>query len=74
MNLSLDSCKYRLCQIDKTVKIFDDVAFSRSYFLKYISSLKIFYSLFLALSILAIDYASIFIISLNIGQNTRYCI
>ena len=34
MDLSLDSCNYRLCQIDKTVKIFENVAFSGSHFLK----------------------------------------
>ena len=34
MDLSLKSCKYRLCQIDKTVKISDNVAFSRSHFFK----------------------------------------
>ena len=27
MDLSLESCKYRLCQIDKTIKIFENVAF-----------------------------------------------
>ena len=34
MDLSVESCKYRLCQIDKTVKIFENVAFSGSHFLK----------------------------------------
>ena len=28
MDLSLESCKYRLCQIDKTVKIFENAIFS----------------------------------------------
>ena len=60
MNLSLESCKYRLCQIDKTDKIFDNVAFLRSHFLK-----EYF---ILPLSLLVIVYASLFIISLNIGQ------
>ena len=34
MGLSLESCKYRLCQIDKPIKIFENVAFSGSHFLK----------------------------------------
>ena len=35
MDLFLESCKYRLCQIEKkTVKIFENVAFSGSHFLK----------------------------------------
>ena len=34
MDLSVESCKYRLCQIDKTVKILENVAFSESHFLK----------------------------------------
>ena len=32
MDLSLESCKCRLCQIDKTVMIFKNVAFSGSHF------------------------------------------
>ena len=31
MDLSVRSCKYRLCQIDKSVKIFENVAFSGSH-------------------------------------------
>ena len=65
MDLSLESCKYRLCQIDKTVKIFEYVAVSQSY-----CKLKTY--LFLKLSLLIVVNASRFIISLNIDQNTRY--
>ena len=36
VDLSVESCKYRLCQIDKTVKIFENVVFSGGHFLKYI--------------------------------------
>ena len=34
MDLSLESCIYRLCQIDKTFKIFDNVTFFRKSFLE----------------------------------------
>ena len=36
MDLSLYSCKYRLCQTDKTDKIFENVAFSGSHFLSHL--------------------------------------
>ena len=72
MDLFLDSCKYRLCQIDKTVKIFENVAFSGRHFLKVYIYCKLETYLFLKLSLLVIVYASLFIISLNIGQKTRY--
>ena len=72
MDLSLESCEYRLCQIDKTVKIFDNVAFSRGRFLKVYIYCKLETFLFWTVSLLVILYASLFIISLNIGQKTRY--
>ena len=40
MDLSVESCKYRLCQIDKTVKIFENVACSGSHFFKRIYLLQ----------------------------------
>ena len=40
MELSVESCKYRLCQIDKTVKIFKNVAFSGSHYFKSIYLLQ----------------------------------
>ena len=40
MDLSVESCKYRLCQIDKTVKIFENVAFSGSHYFKSIYLLQ----------------------------------
>ena len=41
MNLSVESCKHRLCQIDKTVnKIFENVAFLASHFFKSIYLLQ----------------------------------
>ena len=72
MDLSLESCKYRLCQIDKTVKIFENVTFSGSHFSKVYIYCKLETYLFLTLSLLVIVYAILFIISLNIGQKTRY--
>ena len=63
MDLSLESCKYRLCQIDKTIKSFDNVAFSRGHFLKVYIYCMLETFLFLTLSLLLILYASIFIIS-----------
>ena len=62
MDLSLESCKYRICQIDKTVKIFDNVAFSLCHFLKvyiYIYC-KLETFLFLTASLLVILYVSLF--------------
>ena len=59
MDLSVEFCKYRLCQIDKTVKIFKNVAFSGSQFLKsIIIYCKLETYLFLTLSLLVIVYAS----------------
>ena len=72
MDSSLESCNYLLCQIGKTVKIFENVAFSGSQFLKVYIYCKLETYLFLTLSLLIINYASLFIISLNIGQKTRY--
>ena len=40
MDLSVESRKYRLCQIDKTVKIFENVAFSGSHYFKSIYLLQ----------------------------------
>ena len=40
MDLSLESCKYRLYQIEKTFKIFENVAFSGSHFFKSIHLLQ----------------------------------
>ena len=67
MDLSLESCKYRLGQIEKTVKIFEYAAFSGSHFLKVYIYCKLETYLFLALSLLVIVYAILYIISLNIG-------
>ena len=72
MDMSVESCKYRLCQTDKTVKIFENVAFSESHFIKVYIYCKLETYLFLTMSLLVIVYASLFIISLNIGQKTRY--
>ena len=71
MDLSLESCKYQLCQIDKTVKIFEKCCIFGKSFLKYIYLLQA-RNIFLTLSLLVIVYASHFIISLNTGQKTRY--
>ena len=59
MDLSVEACKHRLCQIDKTDKIFENVAFSGSYFLKIYSYCKLETYLFLTLSLQVIVYASI---------------
>ena len=40
MDLSVESCKYRLCQIAKTVKIFENVTFSGSHYFKSIYLLQ----------------------------------
>ena len=71
MDLSVESCKYRLCQIDKTVKILENVAFSGSQYFKSIYLLQ-------ARNVSIVDIVSTsyrlcqyFIISLNIGQKTR---
>ena len=55
MDLSLESCKYRLCQLEiKTVKIFENVAFSGSHSLKAYIYCKLETYLFLTLSLLVI--------------------
>ena len=72
MDLSVESCKYRLCQIDKTVKIFDNVAFSGSHFLKIYIYCKLETYLFLDIVRTSYRLCQSFIISLNIGQKTRY--
>ena len=72
MDLSLESCKYRLCQIEKTVKIFKNVAISGSHFLKVYIYCKLETYIFLTLSLIVIVNAILFIILLNIGQKTRY--
>ena len=61
MDLSVESCKYVLCQIVKTVKIFENVAFSGSHFLKAHTCIycKLETYLFLTLSLLVIVYASL---------------
>ena len=59
-------------EIDKTVEIFENVAFSGSHFLEVYIYCKLKTYLFLTLSLLVIVYAILFIISLNIGQKTRY--
>ena len=68
MDLSLESCKYLLRQIDKTVKIFENVAFSGSQFFKSIYLLQ-------ARNISILDSVSTsyslcqsFIISLNMAR------
>ena len=58
MDLSLEPCKDRLCHVDKTVKIFENVAFSGSHFLKVYIYCKRETYLFLTLSLLVIVYAS----------------
>ena len=60
MDLSVDSFKYRLCQIDKTVKILENVAFSESHFLKVCINCKLETYIFLTLSLTVIVYASFF--------------
>ena len=60
MDLSVESCKYRLCQIEKTVKIFENVAFLESHFKKSIYIYcKLETYLFLTLSLLLVVYASL---------------
>ena len=54
MDLSVESCNYRLCQIDKIVKIFENVAFSGSHFLKVYIYCKLETYLFLTMSLLVI--------------------
>ena len=71
MDLSVESCKYRLCQIEKNVKIFENVAFLESHLKKSIYILQ-------ARNISVLDtvftigsLCQSFIISLNIVQKTR---
>ena len=71
MDLSVESFKCILCQIDKTVMIFENVAFSESHFLIVYIYCKLETYIFLTLSLPFIVNASLFIISLNIGQKTR---
>ena len=59
MDLYVESCKYRPCQIDKTVKIFENVAFSGSHLLKVYIYCKLETYLFLTLPLVVIDYGSI---------------
>ena len=59
MDLSVESCKHRLCQIHKTVKIFENVAFLASHFFKVYIYSKLETYLFLTLSLLVIVYASL---------------
>ena len=72
MDLSVESCKYRLCQIDKTVKIFKNVEFSLSHFLKSIYLLQAQYVSILDIVSTSYSLCQSFVISLNIGQKTRY--
>ena len=72
MDLSVESCEYRLCQIDKTVKIFENVAFSESHFLKVYIYCKLETFLFLDIVPTCYKLCQSFIILLNIGQKTRY--
>ena len=72
MDLSVEFCKYRLCQIDKTVKIFKNVAFSGSHFLKSIYLLQAQYVSILDIVSTSYSLCQSFVISLNIGQKTRY--
>ena len=60
MDLSVESYKYRLRQIDKTVKILENVAFSGSHFLKVHIYCKLETYLFMTLSLLVIVYSSLF--------------
>ena len=72
MDLSVESCKYRLFQIDKNVKIFENVAFSGSHFLK---SVYLLHARNISiLDIVSTSYSLFqsFIISLNVVQKTRY--
>ena len=72
MDLSVESCKYRLCQIDKTVKICKNVAFSGSQFLKSIYLLQARNVSILDIVSTSYSLCKSFVISLNIGQKTRY--
>ena len=66
-------CLLSLENTDKTVKIFDNAAFLRSHFSKVYIYCKLETFLLLTKSHLSIVYVSFFfIISLNIGQKTRY--
>ena len=59
MDLSVESCKHRLCQIHKTVKIFENVAFLAGHFFKSIYLLQARNISFLTLSLLVIVHASL---------------
>ena len=72
MDSSVESCKYRLCQIDKTVKIFENVAFSGSHFLKSIYLLQARNMSILDIVSTSYNLCQSLIISLNIGQKTKY--
>ena len=68
MDLSVESCKHRLCQIDKTVKIFENVAFLASHFFKSIYLLQARNISLLDIVSTSYSLCQAFIISLNIGQ------
>ena len=72
MELSVESCKYRMCQIDKIVKIFENVAFSGSHYFKSIYLLQARNISILDIVSTTYSLCQSFIISLNIGQKTRY--
>ena len=59
MDLYVESCKYRPCQIDKIVKIFENVAFSGSHILQVYIYCKLETYLFLTLPLVVIVYASL---------------
>ena len=61
MDLYVESCKCRPCQIDKTVQIFENehIAFSGSHILKVYIYCKLETYLFLTLPLVVIVYASL---------------
>ena len=72
MDLSVESSKYRLCQIDKNVKIIENDAFSGSHYFKSIYLLQARNISILDIVSTSYSLCQSFIISLNIGQKTRY--
>ena len=65
MDLSVESCKYRLCQIDKNVKIIENDAFSGSHYFKSIYLLQARNISILDIVSTSYSLCQSFIISLN---------